>query len=217
MTDVEKKTATANDRILEVLQPLVAPLGYDVIYVEIQTHRQKTLRVFIDFLDARSAIGIEDCVRVTRALDEPLENHPVIDEIFGGAYELEVSSPGVDRPLRDEKDYVRYTGNDVRLHVFRPLTAQELGNEGYQAKNPKQKNFLGKLVGLQDGKIVLDVSDRSAESGKPGKKKKKVVKDSPKNSVEAESATAQVVSIPLPLISKANLEPRFDFGDQESE
>ncbi|MGZ3687812.1 MAG: hypothetical protein ACXWPM_12960 [Bdellovibrionota bacterium] len=180
----------AQEALIEAISVLIRPLGYEVVHLEVQTHRQKTLRLFIDFQEARDgqAIGIEDCVKVTKALDEPLDALPEVNRVFGeGAYELEVSSPGVDRPLRTARDYERFAGRDVRVHVFRPLTADELHNAGYQKKNPKQKNFLGRLMGLRDQKIVLQVA--------------------------ATTKSAEEVSIPLPLISKANLEPEFDFGE----
>jgi ribosome maturation factor RimP len=184
---------TNEDKLISIVNPLIAPLGYEVVHLEIQSHRHKLLRLFIDFSDpalSPGGIGIEDCVKVTRALDEPLEQHPELVNVFHGAYELEVSSPGIDRPLRQEKDYERFSGQRAKIHVFRPLSAEELGNSDYHAKNPKQKNFLGTLTGVQSGKVRMKV-----ESGKK----------------ETE------IGIPLPLISKANLEPEFDFGDSREE
>jgi ribosome maturation factor RimP len=164
------------------------------------------LRVFIDFADhdEDKTIGIQDCVVVTKALDEPLDQNAEIDALFKGAYELEVSSPGVDRPLRTENDFQRFSGRDVRLHVFRPLNAEEIENEKYQTKNPKQKNFIGQLKGIRGGKVLLAVhpSGSALNTGKAVAKKK--ASSPATNSVEE-------ILIPLPLISKANLEPQFDF------
>ena len=101
--------------------------------------------------------------------------------LFGEApYDLEVSSPGTDRPLRAEKDYDRFQGRDARILVFRPLTALELENDVYQQKNPKQKNFLGKLAGTGSNKIWI------------------------------ETQLKERIAIPFELISKAHLEPNFD-------
>lgn len=202
-------------QLIAQIAPLVAPLGYELVHVEVVTGRDKVLRLFIDRAiedappsDGKTGIGIEDCVRVTKALDEPLDALPEISRIFKGAYELEVSSPGVDRPLRTEKDFARFAGREVRIHVYRPLTAAELGNATYQARNPKQKNFLGTLKGLRQDAVQLSVplSGSFAEEPKKGKKSPKA---EPTNSVEE-------VSIPLPLISKANLEPRFGIENGES-
>jgi ribosome maturation factor RimP len=180
--------AENEEKLISIVNPLITPLGYEVVHLEIQSHRQKLLRVFIDFSSpnpTQGGIGIEDCVKVTRALDEPLDQHPELVKMFQGAYELEVSSPGVDRPLRQEKDYERFSGQRAKIHLFRPLTDGEMENPEYRAKNPKQKSFLGILAGIKTGKVRIRV-----ESGK----------------------TETEINIPLPLISKANLEPEFDFG-----
>jgi ribosome maturation factor RimP len=208
-TKSENSAKTSVDNLIEIIDRLIAPLGYEVVHLELQTHRQKTLRVFIDFADGNDkTIGIEDCVAVTRALDEPLDQISEIESILHGAYELEVSSPGVDRPLRQAKDFQRFAHSEVRIHTFRPLTADELGNASYFSKNPKQKNFFGTLLGINGDKVQLAVSPGpSAEKGKSKRK--------PKTNKEAETGTSAEISIPLPLISKANLEPKFDFGSDE--
>ena len=207
-----KTTRDRTEHLIELINPLILPLGYEVVYLETVTHHRehKTLRLFIDFAQAsKQAIGIEDCVKVTRAIDEPLDQIPELDEllneIFRGPYELEVSSPGVDRPLRLEKDFERFSGQEARIHLFRPLSAEEIENAAYQAKNPKQKNFVGTLLGVKrensNSKVRLGISSGPAE--KPGKKGKTKPAKPATNSVEE-------VTIPLPLISKANLEPKFD-------
>jgi ribosome maturation factor RimP len=199
------RLSITRDRLIDAISALIAPLGYEVVHLEVQTHRQKLLRLFIDRVSGAEAIGVEDCVTVSRALDEPLDQMSEIEAIFHGAYELEVSSPGVDRPLRQEKDFERFSGREVRIHVFRPLTADETGNPEYLSRNPRQKNFLGVLKGIQNGKVLLVLCNQS-----PGKEKKKgkAAKraEAPQNGAEA----GERLSIPLPLISKANLEPNFD-------
>ncbi len=202
--NVSEGLAHSADRWVNLLSPLVNPLGYQVVYVELQTHRQKILRIFIDFLESREgvSVGIEDCVKVARALDEPLDQLPDLEAALKGAYELEVSSPGVDRPLRTENDFGRFKGRDVRIHTFRALGSAEIGNAKYAEKNPKQKNFLGVLGGLEGGKVLLTVSH---EMGKAAGKKSKAKKN--------DEDSADRIEIPFPLISKANLEPQFDFED----
>lgn len=220
------------DLMIEKIAPLVAPLGYEIVHLEVQTGRGRTLRLFIDHLpraedDAISRgseprrIGIEDCVKVSRALDEPLDQIAEVDQAFSHAsYELEVSSPGVDRPLRTARDYERFAGQEARIHVFRPLSAEELGNAEYAQKNPKQKNFLGTLKGFRNNSVLLGIGSASggSDSGKAGRKKAgKTGKAGNGTETTADSGTksAEEVSIPLPLISKANLEPRFEI-DAES-
>lgn len=193
-----RESADLVSRLIEIIDSVIRPLGYETVHIEIQVHRQKTLRIFIDRLESSGTpIGIEDCVKVTRALDEPLDQKPELEALFKGSYELEVSSPGVDRPLRQARDFERFAGQQVRIHVFRPLTVEEMESPEHQRKNPKQKNFLGTLVGLREGKVRLSVSDGQAASKKVRKSNERM--DRPTE-----------VGIPFELISKANLEPRFE-------
>ena len=182
----------------------IAPLGYDLVALEASTAGQRKLQLFIDRKfdsnkdnkeQAAGTVGIEDCIAVTKAIDEPLDQLPETEKLFAGhSYELEVSSPGIDRPLRTEQDFTSFAGKMARIHVFRPLNAEEIGNAEYQAKNPKQKNFVGTLVGLQEDKKLLIALNPG--TGKTGSEQPKV-------------------TIPLALVAKANLEPTFDFNQEK--
>jgi ribosome maturation factor RimP len=207
-------SVSQSDRLIALINPLIAPLGYEIVTVELLTHKQKTLRIFIDFAETPKAdakgvvpsIGIEDCVKVAQTLDEPLDLIPEVEAIFQSTYELEVSSPGVDRPLRQAKDFERFKERQIRVHTYRPLNAEELGNAEYAAKNPKQKNFLGYLKGLDGERIVLVSGDASGDAKSKNKKSKAKQKAKPRSPTETQ------VFIPLSLVSKANLEPVFDFS-----
>lgn len=177
-------------RLMERLGELVAPLGFEIIQVEVQNQRQKILRVFIDRpVSDASGVTLDDCAAVSRALDGPLDSMPEMDSLFRGSYQLEVSSPGVDRPLRRPADYDRFRGREARIHVFRPLTEAEIDSPGYLAKNPRQKNFVGRLAGFRAGKVLLSI---------------------PRGADDDAS-----VAIPLELISKAHLEPMLEPGRPE--
>jgi ribosome maturation factor RimP len=182
---------SAEERLLDALNGILSPLQYEVVHLEVQTHREKILRIFIDWtenLDSEKTIGIEDCAKVSKALDEPLEALAEVEALFKGtAYELEVSSPGVDRPLRREQDYLRFSGRKIRLNTFRPLNGEELGDAGYAAQNPRQKNFMGELLGLETQSVLLKSSIGGTR-----------------------------IRIPLSLVAKANLDPEFDFEDKAS-
>ncbi len=203
------------DQLIQLISPWVAPLGYRIIHLEVQTHRQKILRIYIDHLENSLGlgIGIEDCVKVSKALDERLDQEAEVQALLPGTYELEVSSPGVDRPLRTPLDFQRFASHSVRIHVFRPLTQEEIENTSYQQKNPRQKNFSGTLLGLQNNKVMLSVTDGDPASKSQGKKSKAL-----KNAeLTTNSVEGLQVAIPLPLISKANLEPQFDFEESTKE
>jgi ribosome maturation factor RimP len=189
-----QSAGTNNKETIEAkISEWLSPLGYELVALEVSTSGNRMLRVYIDRIGndptRGAAVGIEDCVKVTKAISEPLDQIPEAEKLFGGnAYELEVSSPGVDRPLRKSEDFNRFSGRLARIHVFRPLSADELRNTEYQTKNPKQKNFVGTLVSVEGNDVILSIQAAREPSR---------------------------VSIPIGLISKANLEPVFDFSDKK--
>ena len=154
-------TETPEARLIAFLETELATLGYELVAIDILNHRERKISIYIDLLQEllqkpNEGVGIEDCVKVTHALDAPLESNPDLLAIFKGTYELEVSSPGIDRPLRKASDYTRFEGEIARITTFRPLTADETGATEYSAKNPKQKNFYGILRGYaSDARAVL--------------------------------------------------------------
>lgn len=92
-------------------------------------------------------MGIEDCQRVSRDLGTLLD---VEEELLGGlerTYTLEVSSPGLDRPLRGEQDYRRFTGRLAKIVTREPVDGQS--------------SFAGRLAGVEDGIVVLEQGRRT--------------------------------------------------------
>jgi ribosome maturation factor RimP len=187
---------TPEARLTSFLEERLQLLGYELVAIDLLNHREKKLCIYIDLLPESQADGvtIEDCVRVTRELDEPLESEPSIGDIFKGAYELEVSSPGIDRPLRKPSDFLKFAGEIARIHTIRPLTGDETGAQAYSDKNPKQKNFYGILRGFdtETRSIQIGLIAEDGTRGKPGKKK--------------EPKPETPIRIPLTLVAKANLE-----------
>ena len=136
------------------LEDEVAAYGYDLVAIQwVSEHSRQTLRVFIDFPEGVSGtagdepkfIQLADCAKVNRALAD-LED---LDALVDGAYNLEVSSPGVDRPLRKRRDFERFSGSRVRIRT-RELV------EG-------RRRFLGTLVGIEgdDIEVVTESEQKS--------------------------------------------------------
>lgn len=196
--------STNQEKLIHYLTPILENLGFELVHLELEMHRGKILRIFIDHLKPNGvAIGVEDCVTATKALDLPLELFSNSDKSLMNGYELEVSSPGVDRPLRKEKDFEKFAGREVRIHLFRPATSEEMENSDYFAKNPKQKNYLGLLRGLESGKVILEIPASMGSIAKAGPKKSK-------NKKSSETEVHFTVKLPMTLVSKANLEPDFN-------
>lgn len=134
-TEVEDKIAT-------IVESLLPDSSIEIVDVEYVQERDWYLRIFID---KPGGVGIEDCEQLSRIVE------PVLDELdfLKHAYYLEVSSPGLDRVLRRDKDFVRYAGRLVDVKFFQPQAGV--------------KQLTATLKGLVDGKIsiVVDSQDRS--------------------------------------------------------
>jgi len=128
----------------------VNQLGYDLVDLEV-SNRGKLLRVFIDKLtpaDIKDTVNIDDCVLVSNQLGNLLSVEHEID------YDrLEVSSPGMDRVLKQEKDFIRFTGERATVKLRVPLT----GLQG--EKQVVKKNFVGILSGVEAGNLTLVCDD----------------------------------------------------------
>lgn len=129
-------------KLQDLLETTVAGLGYELVGVEL-SNRGRMLRIFIDKPAAaaqgavRSAITVEDCCRASNQLTRVLE-------VEGIDYErLEVSSPGLDRPLRKEADFARFAGEQARLTLRVPI-------EG-------RRNFTGVMHAVADGRLQLEI------------------------------------------------------------
>jgi len=120
------------ERIREMLHPILTSLGLDLFEIE---RTGKILRVFVDRPDG--AVGIEDCSRVSAFLSHALD----VEDLIPGAYSLEVSSPGLDRPLRSLDDFRRFTGRLCRLKLVQP------GPDGHVV--------VGRIAGIAGETITL--------------------------------------------------------------
>lgn len=135
------------ERIRTAAERVAHSEGLEIFDVEWKIGKQRLLRVYIDRLPAagepESGISHKDCERVSEQLSVILD---VEDLVPGPAYVLEVSSPGLDRKLRNEADYERFTGRLARIWLNEPIE--------------NQKYFEGRLAGLADGSVKLRVKDR---------------------------------------------------------
>jgi ribosome maturation factor RimP len=119
-------------KLIELIEQVVSGLGFELVTVE-GSPRGRLLRVFIDI--ARG-VTVDDCEAVSNQLTRVFEVENIDFD------RLEVSSPGLDRPLVKPADFERFAGADIRLRTRTPI-----GN---------QRNFTGVLKGLRDGAVVID-------------------------------------------------------------
>ena len=124
-------------RAEETLAGPIDNLGYELVACDYRTvGGRPTLQVFID---REGSVTIRDCVTVNRAIGDLLE----VEGLGGDSYDLEVSSPGLDRILRKEDDFRRFAGREVRVRTFEPV-------EG-------RRNYRGRIGSVEDGIVRLRV------------------------------------------------------------
>jgi ribosome maturation factor RimP len=126
-------------RIEEIIAPTVAGMGFELVRVSM-SRGGGTLQIMVEPADGRP-MDVEDCATVSRALSAVLD----VEDPIQSAYTLEVSSPGIDRPLTREKDYLRWVGHLARLETAVPI-------EG-------RRRFKGTLLGVAGGVVRLKLED----------------------------------------------------------
>jgi ribosome maturation factor RimP len=136
------------EKIITLLGPALETLGYEIVLVHLRDTKRKVIELIIDRLDGQ-AVSIDDCVNASREAALHLDVAEVIDD----AYLLEVSSPGLDRPLVQPEHFKRVEGQQIKLKTFEPI------GEG------RQKKFKGTLTSVTEAGIVLDVEDGVTSEG----------------------------------------------------
>jgi len=132
---------TYEQKTEEILIPLVEAHNFELVDVEyVKEGGTWYLRAYID---KPGGITVDDCEIISRALSEALDETDFIDE----AYILEVSSPGLGRPLKKERDFARSLGEEVELHTYRAIN--------------KQKIFFGILSAYDKDNITIELEGES--------------------------------------------------------
>lgn len=131
-----KKTINELQNDIEkVIEPVINALGIELDYIEFSMMKGKALlRVYID---KENGVNIDDCTQVSREIEAVLD----VEDPIPYSYVLEVSSPGLDRPLKSIKDFKRYSGNMVRVVTNDPVEGETF--------------FIGKLVEAGDDEVFL--------------------------------------------------------------
>ncbi len=119
-------------RIAHIVEPVIADLGYDLVRVRITGQNGMTLQIMAERPDGTMAV--EDCEAISRGISPVLD----VEDPVGRAYHLEVSSPGIDRPLTRSKDFDLWAGHEARIEL-------DVARDG-------RKRFRGLLLGVKDGR-----------------------------------------------------------------
>ena len=124
------------ERLLELLEPTLAAMGYELADLDAHVGRRGLLRLYID---RPGGVTVDDCQRVSEQVGAWLD----VEDPLPGSYVLEVSSPGFDRRLRTAAHFERFGGEQARIELRDALGGR--------------RKFVGKLAGVEGGEVVLEV------------------------------------------------------------
>lgn len=135
-----------NGRVQQLVKPVLDELSMELVDLEFKREGQDWfLRLFID---KEGGVTLDNCAEVSREVSAILE----VEDPVSAAYHLEVSSPGLDRPLKKTADYVRFVGQLVKIKTYEKLDPDGRGHE--------RKTYVGLLRGIHDDVVSLEQNDK---------------------------------------------------------
>jgi ribosome maturation factor RimP len=142
MSDTEKRLITENGvaaRVTAIIEPVVEDLGFRIVRVKVTGTNGCTVQIMAERPDG--TMSVHDCETVSRAISPVLD----LEDPIGRAYYLEVSSPGIDRPLVRAGDFERWAGYEVKIEMAVPV-------EG-------RKRYRGVIRGVAEGRVAVELPD----------------------------------------------------------
>ncbi|MGE0714021.1 MAG: ribosome maturation factor RimP [Alphaproteobacteria bacterium] len=130
----------ATDRIAREIAPALEGMGYELVRVHLSGGGRPTLQIMAERTDRRP-MTVDDCALISRDVSALLD----VADPLPGAYTLEVSSPGIDRPLVRADDYVRFAGFEARVEADGPIDGR--------------RRFQGRIAGIEEDTVVLRAAD----------------------------------------------------------
>lgn len=123
-----------------LVAPSLAATGYEIVRVLLMGQHRPLLQIMIERAD-RCAVSVDDCAEVSRTVSALLD----VEELVAGSYTLEVSSPGIDRPLTRPEHFVRFAGFEAKVETRMPLDGR--------------KKFTGRLLGLEGERVRIATAE----------------------------------------------------------
>ena len=131
--------AAIDRRLAEIITPVIEDLGYELVRVRLMSGKESTLQIMADRPDG--GIEVDDCAKISTAISATLDvEDPILD-----AYTLEVSSPGIDRPLTRLKDFDMFEGYDAKLETDELIDGR--------------RRFRGILAGIDGDEVLINVAE----------------------------------------------------------
>lgn len=131
------------DRVREVVEPAIEAMGYEIVRVHLAQTQRPTLQIMVDRKDGET-VGVDDCAEVSRAVSAILD----VEDPIPTAFTLEVSSPGIDRPLTRLKDFERWAGFEARIELEAPIDGR--------------RRLKGRLTGVSGGTVMIETEQGEA-------------------------------------------------------
>lgn len=145
-----------SERVRHLIEPAMGDMGLDVVRVLVSGNRKPSLQVMVERRDGR-AISLDDCARASRAMSALLD----VDDPIKGAYTLEVSSPGIDRPLVKLGDFERFRGFLAKVELGRPMDGR--------------RRFKGRLLGVEGDNVKIETDEGEVKLPHPDIQRAKLV------------------------------------------
>jgi ribosome maturation factor RimP len=142
MTDLIAKAAM-DRRIAEIIGPVIEDMGFELVRIRLMGGQNALLQIMAE--RPEGGIEVDECAEISNAVSAVLDvEDPILD-----AYTLEVSSPGIDRPLTRLKDFDTFEGYEAKLE-----TSELIGG---------RKRFRGTLAGVEDGEVLINIQDQGED------------------------------------------------------
>ncbi|MGB1547069.1 MAG: ribosome maturation factor RimP [Alphaproteobacteria bacterium] len=135
---------TLEEPIRKIISPSLEAMGYEVVRVLFTGGRKPTLQVMTERSDGKD-VTLDDCAEISRTISALLD----VEDPIQGPYQLEVSSPGIDRPLTRRKDFSRFAGQLAKVEMTEALDGR--------------RKFQGRLLGIEGDTIRLDQDGETLE------------------------------------------------------
>ena len=135
--------AAIDRRLAEIITPVIEDMGYELVRIRLMSGKQTTLQIMADKPDG--GIEVDDCAEISNAVSAVLDvEDPILD-----AYALEVSSPGIDRPLTRLKDFDMFEGYEAKLETGELIDGR--------------RRFKGVLAGIEGDDVLINIEDQGEE------------------------------------------------------
>ena len=136
------------EKVEKLVEPFAEQLGYELVGVEYEVKKGSDNELVI-YIDKDGGVDLDDCEKLSRLIDEPIDELDPVEE----AYVLCVSSPGLDRPLKTDKDFKRAVGKDIDLKL-------------YKKDESGKKEYVAKLLGYDETTVCVEINGDKREFDK---------------------------------------------------